>query len=160
MTFVYLIFGHKIYAYQQCYVITRFKENEKFIAIVREPEVNNSTMILKVDIVKLIDKYPQPIMSSVTLNILKAFFRDIKIVKKIQINLNRQRIFLNCITFLRYTYTYRYRYRYTYTWDYIHSKNSTAEVSRFLEFVWPFWNLIHHRVQKYQPLWKRLLRWF
>ena len=102
MTFVYLIFGHKIYAYQQCYVITRFKENEKFIAIVREPKVNNSTMILKVDIVKLIDKYPQPIMSSVTLNILKAFFRDIKkIVKKIQINLNRQRIFLNSITFLR-----------------------------------------------------------
>lgn len=64
--------------------------------------MNNSTMILKVDIVKLIDKYPQPIMSSVTLNILKAFFRDIKkIVKKIQINLNRQRIFLNSITFLR-----------------------------------------------------------
>ena len=102
MIFVYRIFAHKIYAYQQCYVITRFKENEKFIAIVREPEVNNSTMILKVDIVKLIDKYPQPIMSSVTLNILKAFFRDIKkIVKKIQINLNRQRIFLNSITFLR-----------------------------------------------------------
>ena len=102
MIFVYRIFAYKIYAYQQCYVITRFKENEKFIAIVREPKVNNSTMILKVDIVKLIDKYPQPIMSSVTLNILKAFFRDIKkIVKKIQINLNRQRIFLNSITFLR-----------------------------------------------------------
>lgn len=102
MIFVNRIFAHKIYAYQQCYVITRFKENEKFIAIVREPKVNNSTMILKVDIVKLIDKYPQPIMSSVTLNILKAFFRDIKkIVNKIQINLNRQRIFLNSITFLR-----------------------------------------------------------
>ena len=54
-------------AYQQRKVFRRFKEKQKFIVLVKEFKVHKSTMIFKINIVKLIDKYPKTKKSSVIL---------------------------------------------------------------------------------------------
>ena len=40
--------------------------------------VTKNTMIFKINIVKLIDKYPKLMKTSVALNVLKNYFKDIK----------------------------------------------------------------------------------
>ena len=79
------------FAYQQDEVFRKFKENRKFKSLVEQFKITKSTIIFKMNIVKLVDKYPKTMKSSVTLNflkkvitrILKAFtWKTRKILKK------------------------------------------------------------------------------
>ena len=65
-------------AYHQGKVFRRFKEKEKFIKLVKEFNVHKNTMIFKMNILKLIDKYPKLMKPSVTLRCLKNYDKDIK----------------------------------------------------------------------------------
>ena len=51
-------------------------------------EIKRSTIIFKIDIVKLADKYPKMLTSSVTLNFLKSYHKDIKSICKENPELN------------------------------------------------------------------------
>ena len=64
-------------AYHQGKVFKRFKDKEKFIKLVNEFKVHNSTTIFKINIVKLIDNHPILMKSSVTLGFLKNYYKDI-----------------------------------------------------------------------------------
>ena len=59
--------------YQQGKVFKRFKEEEKFIKLVSEFKLHKSTIIFKINILKLIDKHPKLTKSSVTLAFLKNY---------------------------------------------------------------------------------------
>ena len=48
------------------------------MTIVHKFNVTKNTMIFKINIVKLIDKYPKLMKTSVALNVLKNYFKDIK----------------------------------------------------------------------------------
>ena len=64
-------------AYHQGKVFKRFQDKEKFIKLVNEFKVHNSTTIFKINIVKLIDNHPILMKSSVTLGFLKNYYKDI-----------------------------------------------------------------------------------
>ena len=68
-------------AYQQGKLFPKFKEKEKFIKLVKELKVHKITIIFKINIVKLTDKYPKLMKSSVTLNFCKNLFKDVKEVR-------------------------------------------------------------------------------
>ena len=51
-------------------------------------EIKRSTIIFKINIVKLADKYPKMLTSSVTLNFLKSYHKDIKRICKENPELN------------------------------------------------------------------------
>ena len=73
------------FAYEQGKIFKKFKENAKFKDLVEQFGINRSTIIFKINIVKLADKYPKMLASSVTLNFLKSYYKDIKeFVRKIQ----------------------------------------------------------------------------
>ena len=54
-------------AYHQGKVFKRFKDKEKFIKLVNEFKVHKSTIIFKINIFKLIEKYPKLMKSSIGL---------------------------------------------------------------------------------------------
>ena len=56
----------------------RFKEKEKFQEMVKKLKIHNSTIIFKINVFKLIEKYPKLMRSSVTLTFLKIYLKDIK----------------------------------------------------------------------------------
>ena len=68
----------KFFAYQQGKVFRKFKENRKFKNLVERFKITKGTIIFKVNIVKLIDKYPKMMTSSITLNFLKSYYKYIK----------------------------------------------------------------------------------
>ena len=59
------------FAYQQDEVFRKFKENRKFKSLVEQFKITKGTIIFKMNIVKLVDRYPKTMTSSVTLNFLK-----------------------------------------------------------------------------------------
>ena len=61
-------------AYHQQKVFKRFKGKEKFIKIVNEFKVHKSTVIFEIIIVKLIDKHPILMKSSVKLGFSKIYY--------------------------------------------------------------------------------------
>ena len=65
-------------AYHQGKVFKKFKDKEKFIKLVNELKVHKSTIIFKINIVKLIDMHTILMKSSVTLAFLKNYYKDIK----------------------------------------------------------------------------------
>ena len=65
-------------AYHQGKVFKRFKDKEKFIKLVNEFKVHKSTIIFKINIFKLIGKYPKLMKSSIGLGFLKNYYKDIK----------------------------------------------------------------------------------
>ena len=65
-------------AYHQGKVFKRFKDEEEFIRLVNEFKVHRSTIIFKINIFKLIGKYPKLMKSSIGLGFLKNYFKDIK----------------------------------------------------------------------------------
>ena len=67
-------------AYQQSKAFEKFKENAKFIQLVRHFDYSKSTIILKMNIVKVINKHPKIKNSFPSLNFLKNYF---KLIKKI-----------------------------------------------------------------------------
>ena len=64
-------------AYHQGKVFPKFKE-KKFIKLIKQFKVHKTMMIFKINIAKLIDKYPKLIKLLVTLNFSKIYFKDIK----------------------------------------------------------------------------------
>ena len=66
------------FAYQQGKDYRKFKENRKFKCLVEWLKMTKGTVIFKINIVKLVDKYPKMMTSSVTLNFLKRYYKDIK----------------------------------------------------------------------------------
>ena len=68
-------------AHQQGKLFRKFKEKGKFIKLVKELKVHKITIIFKINIVKLTDKYPKLMKSSVTLNFCKNLFKDVKEVR-------------------------------------------------------------------------------
>ena len=54
-------------------VFRRIKEKLKFIKLAKEFKVHKTTMVFKVNIVKLIDKHPK-----LTLGVLKNYYKEIK----------------------------------------------------------------------------------
>ena len=82
-------------AYHQGKVFKRFKDKERFIELVNEFKVHKSTTIFKINIFKLIEKYPKLMKPSVGLGFLKAITRILsKFQKKIQKSLNKQKSFV------------------------------------------------------------------
>ena len=65
-------------AYYQGKIFKRFKEKEKFIQMVSKLKIHKSTIIFKINIFKLIEKYAGLMKSSVTLTFLKNHLRGIK----------------------------------------------------------------------------------
>ena len=65
-------------AYYQGKVFSRFREKEKFVKLVADFGVHKGTIIVKMNVFKLLDKYPKLKNSSVTLNFIKNYFKDIK----------------------------------------------------------------------------------
>ena len=60
-------------AFYQGIIFKRFKEKEKF-----QEMIYKSTIIFKINVFKLIEKYPKLMRSSVTLTFLKNYLKDIK----------------------------------------------------------------------------------
>ena len=69
-------------AYQLGKVFRKFKENRKFKSLVERYNITKGTIIFKINIVKLVDKYPKMMTSSITLNFLKSYYKDIKNICK------------------------------------------------------------------------------
>ena len=55
----------------------KIKDKKKFIKLVNELKVHKNTIIFKINIFKLINKRPK-LMSSVTSDFLKNYYKDIK----------------------------------------------------------------------------------
>ena len=62
-------------AYYQVKLFKRFKEKEKFIQMVSNLKIHKSTIVLKINIFKLIQKYPKLMKSSVRLTFFKNLFQ-------------------------------------------------------------------------------------
>ena len=65
-------------AYHQGKVFKKFRDMEKFIKLVNEFKVHKITIIFKINIIKLIEKYPKFMKSSIVLGFLKNYYKDIK----------------------------------------------------------------------------------
>ena len=64
--------------HQQVKIFQKFKEKEKFVTMIRNFNVNKSTIIFKTYIVKMVDIYPKLKNSLFALNFLKMYFKSIK----------------------------------------------------------------------------------
>ena len=65
-------------AFYQGKIFKRFKEKEKFQEMVGKLKIHKSTIVFKINVFKLIEKYPKLMRSSVTLTFLKNYLKDIK----------------------------------------------------------------------------------
>ena len=65
-------------AHQQGKVLEKCKENTKFIEMVKRFRYRKSTITFKTNIVKLINKQPKIKTYSLSLNLLKNYFKLIK----------------------------------------------------------------------------------
>ena len=63
--------------YHQGKVFKRFKDKEKFTRLINEFKVHKSTIIFKINIFKLIGKYPKLMKLSMGLGFLKNYYKDI-----------------------------------------------------------------------------------
>ena len=70
--------GTIMVAYHQRKIFKRFKEKEKFQEMIGKLKIHKSTIIFKINVFKLIEKYPKLMRSSVTLTFLKNYLKDIK----------------------------------------------------------------------------------
>ena len=67
-------------AYHQEKVFKRFKEKEKFANLVSELRIHKTTIIFKVNVFKLCEKYPKLLKSSIGLGFFKKYHEDIKTI--------------------------------------------------------------------------------
>ena len=61
-------------------VFKRFKEKEKFAKLVGELGFHKTTIIFKINIFKLCNKYPKLLKSSISLGLFKSYHKDIKAI--------------------------------------------------------------------------------
>ena len=64
-------------AYHQGKVFKKFKDKKKFIKLVNEFKVHKTTIIFKINVFKLSEKYPKLLKSSIGLGFLKSYYKDI-----------------------------------------------------------------------------------
>ena len=69
-------------AYYQGKVFKRFKQNEKFIKLVSQLGIHKNTIIFKINVFKLCEKYPKLLRSSIGLGFFKNYHKEIKTVCK------------------------------------------------------------------------------
>ena len=69
-------------AYYQGNVFKRFKEKEKFIKFVSQFGIHKNTIIFKINVSKLCERYPKLFRSSIGLGFFKNYRKDIKAVCK------------------------------------------------------------------------------
>ena len=67
-------------AYYQGKVFKRFKEKEKFIKLVSQLGIHKNTIIFKINVFKLCERYPKLLRSSIGLGFFKNYHKDIKTV--------------------------------------------------------------------------------
>ena len=67
-------------AFHQGQVFKRFKEKEKFTKFVDELGFHKTTIIFKINIFKLCNKYPKQLKSSIGLGFFKNYHKDIKAI--------------------------------------------------------------------------------
>ena len=72
--------------YYQGKVFKKFKDMEKFIKLVNQFNVHKTTIIFKINIFKLCEKYPKLLKSSIELGFLKSYYKDIKQVCEKNLN--------------------------------------------------------------------------
>ena len=68
-------------AYHQGKVFSRFREKEKFVRLIADFGMHKGT-IFKINVFKLLDKYPKLKKSSVALPFMKNYFKGIKQICK------------------------------------------------------------------------------
>ena len=59
-------------------IFKRFKEKEKFQEMVKKLKIHKSTIIFKINVFKMIEKYLKLMKLSVTLTFLKNYLKEIK----------------------------------------------------------------------------------
>ena len=69
-------------AYQQGKVFEKFKENAKFIKMLKQFGISKFTIIFKINMVQLINKQPKIKNSSLSLDFLENYFKFIKKICK------------------------------------------------------------------------------
>ena len=67
-----------VVAFYQGKIFKRFKEKEKFQEMIGKLKIHKNTIAFKINIFKLIEKYPKLKRSSVTVTFLKNYLKDIK----------------------------------------------------------------------------------
>ena len=67
-------------AYHQGKVFKKFKEKEKFIKLVSWLGIHKNTIIFKINVFKLCERYPKLLNSSLGLGFFKNYHKDIKAV--------------------------------------------------------------------------------
>ena len=67
-------------AYYQGKIFKRFKEKEKFIKLVSQLGIHKNTIIFKINVFKLCERYPKLLRSSIGLGFFKNYHKDIKTV--------------------------------------------------------------------------------
>ena len=67
-------------AYHQGQVFKIFKEKEKFAKLVSELGFHKTTIIFKINIFKLRNKYPKLLKSSIGLELFKSYHKDINAI--------------------------------------------------------------------------------
>ena len=70
--------GIIVVAFYQGQIFKRFEEKEKFQNMVGELKIYKSMIVFKINIFKLIEKYPKLKRSLVTLTFLKNYLKEIK----------------------------------------------------------------------------------
>ena len=70
--------GIIVVAFYQGKIFKHSKEKEKFQQMVGKLKIHKNTIVFKINVFKLIEKYPKLMKSSVTLTFLKNYFKDIK----------------------------------------------------------------------------------
>ena len=68
------------FAYYQGKVFKRFKEKEKFIKLGSQLGIHKNTIIFKINVFKLCERYPKLLRSSIGLGFFKNYRKDIKTV--------------------------------------------------------------------------------
>ena len=69
-------------AFHQGQIFKRFKEKEKFAKLVSELGIHKTTIIFKINVIKLCKKYPKLLQSSIGLWFSKNYHKDIKAICK------------------------------------------------------------------------------
>ena len=64
--------------YRQGLIFKRFKEKDNLVRIIKEFGISKSNMIFKINIVKLVDKYPKLKRLLLSMHSMKNYFRRIK----------------------------------------------------------------------------------
>ena len=65
-------------AYHQGQVFKRFKEKEKFAKLVSELGIHKTTIIFKINVFKLYEKYRKLLKSSISSGFLRNYHKDLK----------------------------------------------------------------------------------